>query len=113
MREVTVKYKCDGRFCSYSVDPTAKYYTPVIGSEDNAGDIKEISFYAWTDHLGEQNNALHFHDDVCAQKYLVDWLESQKPKPEVTPETPQVAGEEPLNVGGHIIPSHDEPELPL
>ena len=105
MRKVTVKYKCDGRFCSYSVDPTAKYYTPVIGSDINTGDIKEISVYAWTDHLAEQNDALHFHDDTCAKEYLVHWLETQKPKPEVATETPQVARKELLNVDGHLTPT--------
>ena len=75
-KKVTVEYKCDAEFCSQKVEPLVSYWTPVVATQS----ANSLVFFAWTDERASVKDALHFHDDACANTYLTNWLEKQKPK---------------------------------
>lgn len=70
-----------------STDVSDYHLTRAIAFNNGA----RLSFHAWSDKLAQEPKALHFHNDLCAKRFLENWLSEQRLKEEA-PVVPAVKG---------------------
>lgn len=70
-----------------STDVSDYHLTRAIAFNNGA----RLSFHAWSDKLAQEPKALHFHNDLCARRFLENWLYEQRLKEEA-PVVPAVKG---------------------
>ncbi len=61
-----------------STDVSDYHLTRAIAFNNGA----RLSFHAWSDKLAQEPKALHFHNDLCARRFLENWLCEQRLKEE-------------------------------